>query len=75
MIILEAVAIFLMNRKKILAFEPKSFLHLFSVVPTQPTRDKKKNNTAEGQLKLRSVCQCRKRDICWRNLSALLTSS
>lgn len=61
------------EQKKILAFEWRSFLNLFSVLPTQTTRKaKKKNSSAEGQLNVSSFWQCRTRDTCWWNLSALL---
>lgn len=64
MIILETVAICLMNTKIYCQLnQSHSYIHfLFSPPNPQGKEDK---NTAEGQLKLSSVCQCRKRDICW----------
>jgi len=76
MIILETVAIFLMNRKKYWQLNQSHPYIYFLLSPPNPQEIKqKKKQNAEGQLKFRLVCQCRERDIFWRDLPALVMSS
>lgn len=45
---------------------------IYFLISLLKPQEKEKKSSAEGQLKLSSFWQCRTRDICWWNLSALL---